>query len=449
MLAEFVEGTNLADALQEAEPRTSKTWVALGRGLVDGLERVHRAGLLHRDLKPHNVIVRRDENGLAWDRPCLVDFGFAAAVQEDTGRTLGGQIVGTPRYMSPEQIRGDALGSAADVYGLGIVLFEVLHGRSPYSGTSVTHVLQQVVNSTIDVPTPRSEFERAANTLLERCLAPDPSTRPKVAELSAALDGLSLLFDEPRQGDSTQVANEWRHLLEPTTNPAAPVEKLRDKMPAFGGRPIVTQEEVVEGPAREESLHPESVVRIPPPDSSLRAANRSLLVAAAILLILSATAILLSNGSSSETTWFVALIAGTCLFFAGMGLSKWLQDSAQPQRELAQARAQEIVLGNADPEVLSRSITIAVDEVVARCNGLDERILALSMRAMVDEHRRGETSGDRRAALLDLVSLLEKVRHRVSPWYIRYERQLSFVIKVTSAAAGLVGLIVAVLEFKH
>src|SRR5262249_6446049 len=135
----FIDGPSLAD-LARPGPLPPAEAARLTRGAAAGVAYAHAHGILHRDLKPHNVMV--DPQG----RPRVTDFGLARRLQDSTPLTRDGQAVGTPSYMAPEQVRGemDALGPATDVYGLGAILYELLTGRPPFEGGSSYSVLYRV-----------------------------------------------------------------------------------------------------------------------------------------------------------------------------------------------------------------------------------------------------------------------------------------------------------------
>jgi serine/threonine protein kinase/ABC-type branched-subunit amino acid transport system substrate-binding protein len=170
----FVPGPSLAEAVAAHGPLGEHGLRVLGGRLAQALGEVHRAGLVHRDLKPGNVL-------LAPDGPRLIDFGIARA-PEDSGLTATGLVVGTPGYLSPEQAEGRgglAVGAPSDVFSLGCVLAFAATGRPPFGTGALDALLYRAVHDPADldgVPAPLGE-------LLSRCLAKDPAARPEVAEL--------------------------------------------------------------------------------------------------------------------------------------------------------------------------------------------------------------------------------------------------------------------------
>ncbi|MGW2046996.1 bifunctional serine/threonine-protein kinase/ABC transporter substrate-binding protein [Streptomyces sp. NPDC001858] len=171
----FVPGPSLGEAVSAHGPLTEHGLRLLGARLAEALSEVHRAGLVHRDLKPGNVL-------LAHDGPRLIDFGITRA-PEDTALTATGMVVGTPGYLSPEQAGGpggDDIGPASDVFALGCVLAFAATGRAPFGSGAVDALLYRAVHDPADL-------DGVPPTLLpvvERCLKKDPAERPTSAELA-------------------------------------------------------------------------------------------------------------------------------------------------------------------------------------------------------------------------------------------------------------------------
>lgn len=148
----------------------------LGAGLAEALTAVHALGLVHRDVKPSNVL-------LTLDGPLLIDFGIARATDGTASLTSTGVSVGSPGYMSPEQILGKGVTGAADVFSLGAVLVYAATGESPFPGDSSAALLYKVVHEE-----PRlGSLEGELRELVAACLAKDPSGRPTPGEVAARL----------------------------------------------------------------------------------------------------------------------------------------------------------------------------------------------------------------------------------------------------------------------
>lgn len=172
----FVPGPSLGAVVKTAGVLPEDVVRRLAAGLTSALAEIHRAGLVHRDLKPDNVL-------LAEDGVRVIDLGIARATEGeaegDTGLTRTGFVVGSPAYMSPEQAEGHPLTPASDVFSLGSVLVMALTGRSPFVGTSTLKTLYDVAHGEPDL----SAVPDGLRDLVARCLAKDPAARPSPAEL--------------------------------------------------------------------------------------------------------------------------------------------------------------------------------------------------------------------------------------------------------------------------
>ncbi|MFF7180074.1 protein kinase [Streptomyces sp. NPDC008121] len=178
----YVPGPSLrAVVAEEFGPLPAATVRTLAAGLARGLTHVHDAGLVHRDLKPSNVL-------LTVDGPQIIDFGIARAVETvtDGGLTSTGAVVGSPGFMSPEQVRGEKLTPASDVFCLGSVLVYAATGHSPF-GTADSGVHATMFRIAHDEPDLTGLPAELAG-LVRSCLAKDPAERPSAAELVETVD---------------------------------------------------------------------------------------------------------------------------------------------------------------------------------------------------------------------------------------------------------------------
>ncbi len=183
-VAPYVSGGSLRDRLRQGALSLADT-VRIAREVGAGLDYAHRQGLVHRDVKPENILFA---DGLA----LLADFGIARATgdAQATGSTSAGIVVGTPEYMSPEQASGDRnLDSRSDLYGLACVVFEMLAGEPPFSGGPARAIMaSQVTASPRSVRALRPEIPVSVERALDRALAKDPNERhATVGEFVAAL----------------------------------------------------------------------------------------------------------------------------------------------------------------------------------------------------------------------------------------------------------------------
>ncbi|MCA8925915.1 MAG: serine/threonine protein kinase, partial [Planctomycetes bacterium] len=185
LVMELVEGETLAERLRSGGPFTPQAGARLVRQIAEGVGELHRRGIVHRDLKPENVLLDRRGS------PRVCDLGVARG--EALSRlTETGAVLGTPAFLAPEQARGEAVGPPADVYALGVLLFVVLTGSPPFTG-SLPQVLEAQASAAppgLLSRCPLASRELAA--VVACCLEKDPADRYRTAdELAAALAPLA------------------------------------------------------------------------------------------------------------------------------------------------------------------------------------------------------------------------------------------------------------------
>jgi len=189
---QFIAGKTLRDAAKELKLEEK---LRIIKQVAEALHSAHKEGLIHRDIKPTNIMVVKTEEGM-W-QPYILDFGLAREQQETAGLTMSGIVVGTPHYMAPEQARGDTthLDRRTDVYGLGATLYELLSGRTPYAGRSSTEVLVKVLQ---EDPDPIRKIDPSIpvdlETIVMKCMQKEPQQRYESAkelneDLQRYLDG--------------------------------------------------------------------------------------------------------------------------------------------------------------------------------------------------------------------------------------------------------------------
>jgi len=169
---EYVPGRTLKEVLHERGRFAPAAALDIMTGVLDGLAAAHASGIVHRDVKPENVLLTAD------GRLKVADFGLARA-QAATGHTRAGLLIGTVAYLPPEQVTGEATGPRSDVYSAGVVLFELLTGRQPFNGDTPIAVAYQHVNQ--DVPAPSSlvpGIPAAVDQLVLAATSRDPALRP-------------------------------------------------------------------------------------------------------------------------------------------------------------------------------------------------------------------------------------------------------------------------------
>src|SRR5262245_49504063 len=178
---ELVEGENLRERVRRTGPLPADEATRIAVDIARGLEAIHEAGVVHRDLSPFNVTV--DAKG----RVRVMDFGIAKRVAAETGAgSAAGYVLGNPEYMSPEQARGRRVETRSDLYSLGVVLYELLTGRPPFRGDTPVETLLAHADARPPLDDPR--IPPRLRSVLERALAKDPQARFATAqEMARAL----------------------------------------------------------------------------------------------------------------------------------------------------------------------------------------------------------------------------------------------------------------------
>jgi serine/threonine-protein kinase len=205
LLMEFLDGRSLTQTIKEEGPLAPARAIFIADQIADALAAAHAKSIVHRDLKPDNVFV-------LGNRVKVLDFGIAKLEQAEAGRTRTGMVLGTPAYMAPEQCEGRPdVDARADVYAMGIVLFEMLTGRLPFSGTFGELV---VAHLTVAPPLPSSlnpAVPAALDAVVVKALAKLPEQRfAGMVELQAALRAAALPSPAP---GPTRDERRWRRAI--------------------------------------------------------------------------------------------------------------------------------------------------------------------------------------------------------------------------------------------
>ncbi|WP_460072440.1 serine/threonine-protein kinase [Streptomyces sp. YKOK-I1] len=244
LVMEFIEGRTLTDALIEG-PFTVERALAVGRDVADALAHSHGQGLIHRDIKPSNVMLTSGGDIK------VLDFGIAKVVAETTTRlTATGMTVGTPAYLSPEQLTGRAVDGRSDQYSTGCLLYELLTGRPPFVGDSPFAVMHQHISQEPLVPSRlRPQIPAAVDALVLRTLAKDREERlGSAAELREALAETLASLSAPVTAPARHPAASAP--LAPTAPPAPTVPPARTAPdpPAGPGHTTLAEQETRTAP---------------------------------------------------------------------------------------------------------------------------------------------------------------------------------------------------------
>lgn len=185
IVMEYLPGGDLKNLIDERGPVSARELAKLGKEAAAGLAHAHKRGVIHRDVKPHNMLI--DEHGGLK----LTDFGIARALDATTSdHTRTGAYLGTALYSSPEQLQGEIVKSESDVYSLGATLYQAATGKPPFTGSPISVANQHVSKPP---PSPReanADIGEELEALILACLAKDPNDRPTASELCSRLSKL-------------------------------------------------------------------------------------------------------------------------------------------------------------------------------------------------------------------------------------------------------------------
>ncbi len=245
IVMEYLDGDELTTLLHREGRLRPERAADIGRQALHALGEAHRLGVIHRDLKPHNILVCQSGSGRDFAK--LLDFGIAkvagsedgSGVRETTRLTRPGNILGTPAYMSPEQCQGESLTTASDFYSLGVVMYEMLTGRPPFDDVNPVQIL--VMHSAQQPPPlPAALAELPIGKAIMRALEKDPQARFRTAEeFSAAIVGRSTQsLDSTKAAGATAVTTATQSQAPRPSAQPSPIMGEGERAPVgrgFGG----------------------------------------------------------------------------------------------------------------------------------------------------------------------------------------------------------------------
>ena len=432
LAAEWVDGPTLSAVLAERGTLPPADVVDLGCALAAALAHAHGAGVLHRDVKPENVIVPRRDGVPDLAAAMLVDFGVHGLLTERAPdgqmTTTVGFVTGSPAWMSPEQLLGARNTAATDLFGLGAVLFAALFGRPP-SYESPQSVIIRRLTQPVDIPTSPAT-PSALRALLAGLLDREPTLRPQTAaEVLSALRAV-------------------RPAISPFARAFPAVSPPADA-PSFGG--------LAPTPAAAGEL----ITRVPAPATAPAVPNARRPVLAAVLT----TSAVAAAGALALATIFAPALARRVLgvapaalllrvlltFAVGAGAFAALTWLIGRRRRALAAQGSDVsrsveaaLLGGMplDREGISRTIVTTVDAIIIRCRSLDERLIGQTIVAIAREYASDTSTPESRLDALvqipqQLERLSQKIAARSTPWYVRHEKLLAAAVSGTAIFGGL------------
>ena len=222
---ELIDGENLKELVERGGPLPVRRVLELGLEVGRALAFAHAQGLIHRDVKPQNVLLNGE--GLAK----VTDFGIVRSL-DAVGQTETGTVLGTSHYIAPEQARGERVDAQTDVYSFGVVLHELLTGEVPYTGDNFLSVAMKHVNDPVpSVLDTRPDAPIRLASLIERCLAKQPADRPaSMDEVVSELEAVRAELDARADGEGTMI------MRKPAVVAARPPRQKRQRAPRQGRR---------------------------------------------------------------------------------------------------------------------------------------------------------------------------------------------------------------------
>ncbi|MFL3870861.1 serine/threonine protein kinase [Streptomyces griseobrunneus] len=214
LVMDLIDGPDLHRYLRANGPLTPVAAALLTAQIADALAASHSDGVVHRDLKPANVLLDERDGGMT---PMLTDFGIAR-LADSPGLTRTHEFVGTPAYVAPESAEGRPQTSAVDIYGAGILLYELVTGRPPFAGGTALEVLHRHLS---EEPRRPSTVPEPLWTVIERCLSKDPDRRPSAENLARALRTVAAGIGVHANSDQIAAADGVGALLAPDPAPTA------------------------------------------------------------------------------------------------------------------------------------------------------------------------------------------------------------------------------------
>ncbi|MEU4498814.1 protein kinase [Streptomyces sp. NBC_00210] len=214
LVMDLVDGPDLHRYIRENGPLTPVAASLLTAQIADALAASHTDGVVHRDLKPANVLLKTDADGQM--HPMLTDFGIAR-LADSPGLTRTHEFVGTPAYVAPESAEGRPQTSAVDIYGAGILLYELVTGRPPFAGGTALEVLHRHLSEEPRRPTTVPE---PLWTVIERCLRKEPAQRPSAENLARGLRTVAAGIGVHSSSAQVEAALGVAALLAPDPSPA-------------------------------------------------------------------------------------------------------------------------------------------------------------------------------------------------------------------------------------
>jgi serine/threonine protein kinase len=308
----------LKDIMERAKLSFSEV-IFLMSQVSSALDYAHRQGVVHRDIKPSNIMVDSDGNAF------LTDFGIARIIEAAEGLTASGAAIGTPGYMAPEQGIGNPVDSRADIYALGVMLFEMLSGKMPFSAETPMGVILKHINDPVpQITLQNPDLPSGINAILQKAMAKNPNDRYATAsELSRALSSSLGVTAEASSPDLRQIAQETNLSIEqarqerspqPPTAPLKPVPVATVPVPLANAQPTSARSA---GPVTPAMPRPDTGTGQSVPQAAVNGGIIGALVAIVLLLLIGGGVFLfLGSRNTTDVNPTLTMLAQTQVAFA-------------------------------------------------------------------------------------------------------------------------------------
>ena len=215
IIMEYIPGQDLQSMIKMTKQLSMETSVSIAKQICEGLTEAHRLGVIHRDLKPGNIMIDKEGNAR------ILDFGIARSL-ESRGMTKSGHLIGTPEYMAPEQAQDIGVDQRSDIYSLGVILYEMVTGKVPFTGeTPISITMKHIEEMPKSPKTLAPQIPDALNRLIMKCLAKNKEFRPKNAgELLSDLTGIEESIKDTKKIPKARKPIALREFIRPFGLPA-------------------------------------------------------------------------------------------------------------------------------------------------------------------------------------------------------------------------------------
>lgn len=404
LVSEYINGASL-DQILEGKRLELRQALEIGISVAKALIEIHSHRIIHRDVKPSNILVPKKGGKFEFHLAKLSDFGISSALLPDVQTTMPGELFGTPYFMAPEQMSADAQSTASDIYSFGAVLFEAVTSERLFQEETL-HELFKAKSSKKDIE--NYYLPKKLENFISNCIEFDPSKRPTAKEAFTFLENFVHAMDLGssdvqilRKRSRRTKRGSSRTKIKPVFN-----EKIDILVNTQNERPGLT------------AFFP-------------------------LVGIATATLFLLFFGIAYPIlSLFAGLIYGICGIFLGLFARSWIKSR---KNYIDNASIKLNVVGKSR-DLLTESLAIQIDDYFKVISQPGDRLMLTSLAIMINEFKEAKENKDRQEALMKAVTIIEKLSVRVSPWYIKNEKLLTVAVMLVGIVSALVTIAVTIVK---